>query len=385
MKLFFFILLAISSASSLIRVNDRNFKDVVIESRKVTLVDFYADWCRHCMKLMPTIEELADLYADEEDVQIVKINGDVDGKKMTRKFDVPGFPMLLLFNRTAQPIEYKGMRELQSISNFIQQASGIRLGEISRTLFKEPLENFLTKVFEVTDDDFQSKVLRSNQKTIVAFLNADRKESACILQSLSELANKVYAEEQDIIKFAVVDASNENKARVSKTLGQFGVSRYPTILLFDPEGSGHDGLKRPIPVLGDLSLASMITFINERLGLFRTNTGELNSQAGRISAISQLLASQDDSDMNRLTSLKEIIGDKNTLYMKDLLGKDEDVSMLPFYQKLIKRREIDGFGVFGVELRRLETLLSKSATNLEKSSMDYLRKRINILKDIVGG
>ncbi|KAF7999164.1 hypothetical protein HF325_006696 [Metschnikowia pulcherrima] len=124
MHLSHILLFVFAAAASLVRVNDKNFKDVVLDSGRFTLVDFYADWCRHCMKLMPTIEELAELYENVPEIQIVKINGDEDGRKMTRKYKVPGFPTLLMFHGDDEPVEFDGMRDLDAISNFVQQVSG---------------------------------------------------------------------------------------------------------------------------------------------------------------------------------------------------------------------------------------------------------------------
>lgn len=38
----------------------RNFKDLVTDSDKDVLVEFYAPWCGHCKSLAPVYDELGD-------------------------------------------------------------------------------------------------------------------------------------------------------------------------------------------------------------------------------------------------------------------------------------------------------------------------------------
>ena len=41
---------------------DENFQSEVINSDKLTLVDFWADWCMPCKLIESSIEELAEEY-----------------------------------------------------------------------------------------------------------------------------------------------------------------------------------------------------------------------------------------------------------------------------------------------------------------------------------
>ncbi|OBA23501.1 thioredoxin-like protein [Metschnikowia bicuspidata var. bicuspidata NRRL YB-4993] len=384
MKLSLIFLFAFATASSLIRVNDKNFKDVVLLSGNFTLVDFYADWCRHCMKLMPTIEQLAELYADVPNVQIAKINGDADGRKMTRKYKIPGFPSLLMFHGEDEPVEFEGMRDLDSISNFVQQVSGVRLGssdEEESSEYEGP-----SKIVEVNDESFQQDVLQASHKTVVAFTAPWCQFCQKFKPVLAKLANQIYAEDGETIKFAEVNLAEENKAHVSKIVGQFGVSLLPTILLFDPSKTDDDGLRRPMPYTGERSLGAMVDYVNDIAGLYRNESGNLTHQAGRIEKLDEAIRSisEDSKDavLDEIESLKESLvqfGKDGLVQAEDVWLRD-DVSMLSYYSKLaVKVASGDGAYVLK-ELARLERIITKNARDLERSARDYMQKRINILK-----
>lgn len=46
-------------------VTDANFADVVLQSAKPVLVDYWADWCSPCRQIAPIIDELSDAYGEK--------------------------------------------------------------------------------------------------------------------------------------------------------------------------------------------------------------------------------------------------------------------------------------------------------------------------------
>ena len=76
-----------------IHVTDDDFNRVIKENRYV-VVDFWAEWCRPCHAIAPTIDELARKYAGK--VVFAKINSDENQRKF-QEYGVMGIPTLLFF------------------------------------------------------------------------------------------------------------------------------------------------------------------------------------------------------------------------------------------------------------------------------------------------
>ena len=77
-------------------VSDASFQADVIEASKSqpVIVDFWADWCRPCHMLTPTVEEIAKEHAGK--VKVVKLNVD-ENMNTPGKYNVRGIPTLLFF------------------------------------------------------------------------------------------------------------------------------------------------------------------------------------------------------------------------------------------------------------------------------------------------
>ncbi len=75
-----------------LEITDGNITET-LNSKKITLVDFWAPWCGPCRMLGPIIEDLAK---DNTDVTIGKINVD-DNSQTAVKYGVRGIPTMIFF------------------------------------------------------------------------------------------------------------------------------------------------------------------------------------------------------------------------------------------------------------------------------------------------
>ena len=96
----------------------KNIQDLVINSDKDTLIEFYAPWCGHCKSLAPTYEELGKKLKNEPNVQIVKM--DATANDVPQPFVVHGFPTIYWYPKNKQVKKYEGGRDL---NNFIEYIS----------------------------------------------------------------------------------------------------------------------------------------------------------------------------------------------------------------------------------------------------------------------
>jgi thioredoxin 1 len=73
---------------------DENFKNLVLESDKPVLVDFWAEWCGPCRMVGPIVEELATEF--EGKAVIGKLNVD-ENANTSVEYGIRSIPTLLIF------------------------------------------------------------------------------------------------------------------------------------------------------------------------------------------------------------------------------------------------------------------------------------------------
>ncbi len=72
--------------------NDANFKSEVLTSDKLTLIDFWAEWCGPCRAIGPVIEELSKEYDGR--VNVGKLNVD-HNPEVSMNYGITSIPTIL--------------------------------------------------------------------------------------------------------------------------------------------------------------------------------------------------------------------------------------------------------------------------------------------------
>ncbi len=151
--------LAAAAESAVLDLKPDNFDDVVLKSGKPTLVEFFAPWCGHCKNLAPVYEDLANIFASSDKVQIAKVDADAE-KALGKRFGVQGFPTLKWFDgKSKDPSDYSGGRDLDSLSSFITEKTGIK----AKRKLTPP-----SSVVMLSDETF-AKEIGSDKDILVAF------------------------------------------------------------------------------------------------------------------------------------------------------------------------------------------------------------------------
>lgn len=77
-----------------LQVNDSNFDELVLNSGKPAMVDFWAEWCGPCRTIAPFVEQISEEYKDKAVVAKV----DVDScPGIAARYGIRNIPTVLFF------------------------------------------------------------------------------------------------------------------------------------------------------------------------------------------------------------------------------------------------------------------------------------------------
>ncbi len=79
---------------NIVKISDDAFENEVIKSDKLTIVDFWAEWCAPCRMIAPILEELANEYGDK--IKITKLNVD-ENPKTPGTYGINSIPTLYFY------------------------------------------------------------------------------------------------------------------------------------------------------------------------------------------------------------------------------------------------------------------------------------------------
>ena len=103
-------------------VTDASFEQIVLQSEKPVIVDFWAEWCHPCRNLAPKVDAVAEKYGDK--AKIVKLNIDDNGSTAQR-YGVRSIPTLILFKGGNEADRVVGDTSKENISRMLDRALGL--------------------------------------------------------------------------------------------------------------------------------------------------------------------------------------------------------------------------------------------------------------------
>ena len=79
----------------ILHITQANFDELVLQSEKPVLLDFWAPWCGPCRMVAPIVEEIAQ---ENESIAVGKVNVDDDGA-LAARFGITSIPTLILMDK----------------------------------------------------------------------------------------------------------------------------------------------------------------------------------------------------------------------------------------------------------------------------------------------
>lgn len=97
----------------------KSFFDLIKQSEKPVLVDFWAEWCGPCRMVSPTVEKIASEMKDK--LLTVKVN--VDKKQhVAGHYQVSSIPTIMLFHKGEVLMRLAGAHPYDSLKREIEKA-----------------------------------------------------------------------------------------------------------------------------------------------------------------------------------------------------------------------------------------------------------------------
>eukprot|EP00245_Coleochaete_scutata_P003436 TRINITY_DN15060_c0_g1_i1.p1 TRINITY_DN15060_c0_g1~~TRINITY_DN15060_c0_g1_i1.p1 ORF type:complete len:458 (-),score=112.74 TRINITY_DN15060_c0_g1_i1:645-2018(-) len=235
--------------SDVVQLTPSNFKEEVLQSDRIVLVEFYAPWCGHCKALAPAWEQAAT--ALKGIVTVAAVDCD-QHQSIAGEYGIKGFPTIKAFGIKQSPVEYQSGRDAVSIVEWalsqVKQVVKARLaGKSSGSGGRGGGEKSASVV--LTDSSFEKEVLQSSDTWIVEFFAPWCGHCKQLAPEWKRAANAL---KDTNVKFGQVDCTVE-QAVASK----YEIRGYPTILVFG------DDKDKPKPYEGARTAGALESFARE--------------------------------------------------------------------------------------------------------------------------
>ncbi|KAJ2701293.1 hypothetical protein FB645_004683 [Coemansia sp. IMI 203386] len=345
----------VAASSSVVELTPKNFKEVVDGSKDV-LVKFYAPWCGHCKNMAEDYEKLAEGYKHSEDIVIAEVNAD-DHRDLGTKFGVQGFPTLKFFSKgedVKTPIDYSSGRDLDSLSAFVQEKTGVA------ARIKKPV----THVVSLDYEKFKEVALDESKFVLVKFYApwcGHCKNLAPVYAHLSE----IFQNDENVV-IASYDASEDSKIKA-----EYPIQGFPTMIAF-PAGKDAESIEYD----GSRGIEDLVAFVNKHAGTQRTVEGQLDQSAGRLEAL--------DAIARKFIAASNAQRTKLISKAKDTAEKVKDSTQAKFAKYYVKVMEkmSSASDFASKEAERLAGIVKSGAVSASK--LDSFTIRQNVLNVFLG-
>lgn len=103
----------------IIKVNDENYEEEVLNSDKVVVLDFYENMCPPCTSMIPTI---INISKSSDDVKVVMINmSDDNTSELIKKYEVNASPTIIIVKDGKMKDTFVGATSEKNIMDVINK------------------------------------------------------------------------------------------------------------------------------------------------------------------------------------------------------------------------------------------------------------------------
>lgn len=253
--------------------SSKSFRDTVLESDEIWMVQFYAPWCGHCQSFHPRYVNVAKLLKGIVRFGVMDATSD-KMKRIAGDYNVQGFPTLKVFmgdSGAQKQVKDVNTRDPNELINFamkcIQEtvqarassgasssggssSSGGKANEKSKASSK-------SQVISITSANIQEELYNSPKVAMVAFIAPWCGHCKALIPEYERAAQTLTSRKADVV-LATVDATvEEGLAR------QFQVQGYPTIKVFP--GGINKNAAAAIDYTGGREIESIVSFLLEEV------------------------------------------------------------------------------------------------------------------------
>lgn len=97
---------------------EKTFEKEVVNTKGITIVDFWAPWCGPCKMFGPIFEQIGNKH---EDIKFCKLNVDEDSNEISKDFGVMSIPTIIAFKDGKEVKRNVGFLSQDDFEDFLEE------------------------------------------------------------------------------------------------------------------------------------------------------------------------------------------------------------------------------------------------------------------------
>lgn len=102
-----------------VQADEKNFKELVLESKKPVFVDFFATWCGPCQATAPVINQISE---ERKETSFIKVDVDKNGQ-LAAQYNVFSIPTFVIFNQGKVVSQFTGAMGKEGFVEELEKAT----------------------------------------------------------------------------------------------------------------------------------------------------------------------------------------------------------------------------------------------------------------------